>query len=180
MTEVWRAVPGFEGAYEVSDQGRVRSLSRVITCVSARGRAYQYPVRGRTLRPGKASNGYLTVSLQRDGDRRSYLVQELVLLAFVGPRPKGCHICHNDGTRGNNWLTNLRYDTPAANSADADRHGTRIRGERYSTAKLTDDAVREIRRLHYKVPQSVLAERFGVSASAVQAVHDRRTWRHVS
>jgi hypothetical protein len=76
-------------------------------------------------------------------------------------------------------VTNLTYGTPAENQADASRHGTRARGMRYSSAKLTDAAAREIRRLKGVVPQSELARRYNVSPAAVQAVHDGRTWTHV-
>lgn len=156
--EHWRPVVGFEGRYEVSDLGGVRN------CRTGKG-----------LRPGRSANGYLSVAL----GRKSKLVQHLVAGAFIGPRPPGMLVCHNDGSRTNNRAANLRYDTYAGNSADTERHGTRMRGERYSTAKLTDDSAREIRRLRGIVPQSALAERFGVSPAAVQAVHDGRTWKHV-
>lgn len=174
MSEQWRAIPGFEGAYEVSDQGRVRSLDRY---VEMRSGDKSYPVwrSGRVLRPGFASNGYPTVSLCG----QTHCVHELVLVAFVGPRPPGQLCRHLDGDRANSKLWNLCWGTPIENADDAARHGTKVIGERYPTAKLNDDAAREILRLRGKVSQSRLAERFGVSPAAVQAVHDRRTWKHV-
>ena len=155
--EVWLDVVGYEGAYLVSDRGRVYS-----------------ELTKRVLRPGLAANGYLTVALKR----RTYLVQHLVMRAFVGPRPCGHYVLHTDGDRRNNALSNLRYGTPTENAADAARHGTRVRGENYRSAKLNDAAAREIRALKGVVSQSQLAKRYGVSPSAIQAVHDGRTWTH--
>lgn len=158
--EEWRAVPGFEGLYEVSSEGRVRSWTRVS--------------RGAFLRPGRASNGYDTVTL--GGESRT--VHSLVLTAFRGPA-EGRIGRHLDGNRSRSVLSNLEWGTYAENQADARAHGTRVLGEKYPTAKLTDGAAREIRRLKGAVSQSALAARYGVSPAAVQAVHDGRTWKHV-
>lgn len=114
--EIWRPVVGFEGAYEVSDQGRVRSVQRT----DGIGRR----VNARVLRPGVATNGYPLVSLWREGRGSSQFVHHLVAAAFIGPRPPGMDICHEDGNRLNHVASNLRYDTRAANLADARRHGT--------------------------------------------------------
>lgn len=115
-SETWKPVVGYEGAYEVSDLGNVRSLARM----DRRGRR----VKARTLASGIAGNGYLLVSLWRDGRGESRMVHQLVAAAFLGPRPEGMDICHADGNRTNPAAANLRYDTRAANLADARAHGT--------------------------------------------------------
>lgn len=115
-TEEWRPVVGYEGYYEVSNIGRVRSTTRL----DNRGRQKT----GRVLRAGIAANGYLLVSLWRDGVASSRTVHSLVAEAFIGPRPQGMDVCHADGDRLNPVVTNLRYDTRAANLADARVHGT--------------------------------------------------------
>lgn len=179
LVERWKPIPGYEGIYEVSNLGRVRSLDRIVWRKIGRGetpeRKAPAPMKGKLLRPGKASNGYPTVSLRG----KTHTVHSLVLLAFVGPAPEGHECRHLDGNRENPRLSNLRWGTRAENVADAAAHGTQVRGERYSTAKLTDEAARKIRELRGKVTQSELAEMFGVSPAAIQAVHDGRTWKHV-
>ena len=70
MQEVWLPVVGYEGLYEVSDQGRVRSLDRTVAH-NLGAQAFRR-IKGRTLSPGRASNGYLTVMLSRDGKKRSF------------------------------------------------------------------------------------------------------------
>ena len=121
--ETWKPVLGFEGHYEVSDQGRVRSLDRTVSHWRGGTRLR----RGRCLKPGVAGGvgGYLHVVLMSDGKTRcNRTVHRLVLEAFVGLRPEGMQACHNDGDPHNNALSNLRWDTPASNNADKKAHGT--------------------------------------------------------
>lgn len=123
-TERWVPVPGYEGLYEISDLGRVRSLDRYVMRQGGLASGRLMRVRGRIIRPGKGSDmDRLKVSLHRDGDGRTIGVHVIVMLAFCGPRPAGMDICHNDGDATNNRLSNLRYDTRAANMEDMKRHG---------------------------------------------------------
>ena len=119
MTEMWRPVVGFEDCYEVSDQGRVRSLDRMIG--APHGRRWHT---GRILAPGAKSRGHLFVNLSVDGKRCVRLVHLLVLQTFVGPRPDGMEGCHNNGDPSDNRLVNLRWDTKSENTKDRVRHGT--------------------------------------------------------
>lgn len=117
--ERWLPVVGFEGSYEVSDQGGVRSLDRI-----EEHPTYSRKLNGKPLKPTILSNGYLQVHLVKGGVGNKFSVHVLVMRAFVGPRPNGLQICHNDGSKTNNHLSNLRYDTNSANMQDAIRHGT--------------------------------------------------------
>ena len=173
--ETWRPIPGFEG-YEVSDLGRVRSFRRH----GGRGRGLVNAPRIKKTHPGAA--GYLSVTLQRpDGNRCSkYHVHALVAAAFLGPRPDGMQVAHADGDRLNARLDNLRYATGSENAEDKRRHGTDTPGERNGMHKLTDRDVREIRQLRAAgALQRELAERFGVSISAIQFVLNGKHWSHV-
>lgn len=123
VTELWRWVPNYEGIYEVSNMGRVRSIDRAITYYNWRARkTIAHKVKGRLLRPGKASNGYFTVAL---GRKNSRTVHSLVAEAFIGPCPAGHEVLHIDGSRVNNCVNNLRYGTRSENNLDAVKHGTR-------------------------------------------------------
>lgn len=121
--EQWRPVPGYEGSYEVSDKGRVRSLDRRVQLSTTGHLRF---VRGRVLQQTRHPTGRMLVGLCRDNQHKTVKVHLLVLLAFVGPRPDGMYGCHNDGDLANNTLGNLRWDTPSANNYnyDAVRHGT--------------------------------------------------------
>lgn len=111
--ERWLPIPGHEGRYDVSDQGRVRSW---------------LPCRGtplpRILKASPASNGYLSFSLSKFGRQVDERLHALVLLAFVGPLPEGKERRHRDGDRLNNTLVNLTYGTKSENELDRVRHGT--------------------------------------------------------
>lgn len=126
MIEEWRAVVGFEGSYEVSDQGRVRSLPRSITYEKNTGpsRSVTKFWKGRVLRPGTVKSGHQLVVLSIGNVKHSKFVHDLVLRTFVGPPPIGTECCHYDGDAANNPLSNLRWDTRLANVQDMVRHGT--------------------------------------------------------
>lgn len=119
MSTDWRPVVGYEGIYDVSIDGRVRS------------RARRYETRpgvfanrsARMLQPQWTTDGYLIAFLSRDGSKRELRVHRLVLEAFVGPCPEGMEGCHNDGDKTNNHVSNLRWDTRSANTHDKVRHG---------------------------------------------------------
>lgn len=117
----WRAVPGYEGSYEVSDEGEVRSVTRQVPY----GRSGCTLYKGRILKSTKLRNGYLSVKLAIAGNTKTTYVHELVLRAFVGPRPyteaRG-EIRHLDGDKTNNRIANLKYGTIVENAADRIRH----------------------------------------------------------
>lgn len=159
IVENWRALVGYEGLYEVSDFGRVRSKKAV-------------------MRAGPHPGGYLVVHLYKDRQRKCRTVHSCVAEAFIGPRPQGQEVCHEDNDKKNNRLWNLRYDTPTGNNRDKVRHGTHTQGEAHAASKLTEQAVLEIRRLR-GVYQKQLAERFGVTLSNISAIQRRKSWQHV-
>ena len=114
--ENWKPVPGYEGCYEVSDRGSVRSLDRV----ARDGKR----LRGQAIAPWQMPSGHLRVGLTRNGIKRTLKVHRLVLLAFVGPPPTGMEVLHRDGDPTNNTLENLRWGTKSENSRDQLAHGT--------------------------------------------------------
>lgn len=128
MIEEWHAVPGYEGLYEVSDRGRVRSLDHDLQQRHGRNPAFKALrlIRGRILRTTPDRRGYVSVMLSADGRTRRDYVHRLVLLAFVGPPPTPEHEgAHWDNVRSNNALGNLRWATHEENAADRVRHGTK-------------------------------------------------------
>ncbi|OZC60037.1 hypothetical protein CH276_18855 [Rhodococcus sp. 06-470-2] len=117
--ESWRPVRGYEGVYEVSDLGRVRSVART----TQRG-SHALRLQGAVLNPNLGTDDKYRVNLSRNGFVRQVRVHRLVLEAFVGPCPVGLEGCHNNGIGKDNRLTNLRWDTPSENQLDKVRHGT--------------------------------------------------------
>lgn len=116
--EKWLPVVGYEGSYEVSDQGRVRSVDRWRT--SGNG-PYLRP--GQMLKPN-TTGPYPMVMLRRPEKSVKRRVHVIVAAAFIGPRPAGMDVCHNNGNPLDNRAANLRYDTHSNNARDMVKHGT--------------------------------------------------------
>lgn len=114
--ERWLAIPGYEGIYEVSDLGRVRSLNRIVSSGHRR--------QGVILKPAWHQRGYPMVNLWRNNSQRMQLVHRLVLMTFVGPAPHGTEALHGDGDAANAALANLSWGTHSENQADQVAHGT--------------------------------------------------------
>ena len=146
MSEQWKPIPGWEGYYEVSNQGKVRSLDRITSAGNIK--------RGRLMKLGTVA-GYKHVALCVNGQVTQRKVHQLVLEAFVGPCPKGHLVCHKDGSRDNNHIENLRWGTPTSNNLDTIRHGRHkqasathcARGHRLETPNLAQWASKRGRRL---------------------------------
>ena len=114
--EHWKPVVGYEGIYEVSDQGQVRRVApaqRTHPGLILRHKVQQH-------------NGRHSVTLRRDGKNSTRYVHRLVLEAFVGPCPPGMEACHWDDNPENNALENLRWDTSTANKHDCVRNGHNV------------------------------------------------------
>ena len=133
--EIWKDVPGYEGQYQVSSLGRVRSLDRYIRC--RRGRTecrIFFP--GRLLKPCTTrTRRYLKVTLGAADDREEH---SLVAEAFHGPCPEGSEVLHINGDLHDNRPENLRYGTHAENMHDIYAQGGRI-------GKLSTEDVMQIR-----------------------------------
>lgn len=114
----WKDIEGFEGLYQVSDCGEVRSLDRKVF----NGKTY-YQKYGQLITPSKNhSSGYLKVGLWKDGTHHNRYIHHLVFEAFVGKRDPKLELNHIDEDSQNNCLDNLEEVTPLANK----HHGTRI------------------------------------------------------
>lgn len=124
MGEQWRPVPGWDGVYEVSDQGRVRSLDRVLTTATG-----QRNWRGRVHRLDTDKDGYPCIKLGGANGKRA-AVHQLVMAAFVGPRPQGQEVRHLNDIRDDNRLANLAYGTRSDNMYDCIRNGSHNRASR--------------------------------------------------
>lgn len=156
--ESWKDVPGYEGRYQVSDHGNVRSLLHFEM---------------RVLKKCTVSGGYDAVSLGRNNSRA---IHRLVAAAFLGAQDERL-VLHGDGNRKNNILANLRYGSHIDNAADAAAHGTQVRGERQHAAKLTADIVRFMRESGRGAYD--LAKEFNVTPQCVSLVLKRKNWAHI-
>lgn len=161
--EEWRPVVGYEGHYEVSSAGRVRSL-------------YFDPPR--PIATFLDKDGYPRLHLNKNRERRGFRLHRIVCEAFNGPsNPLHNEAAHLDGNRANASAENLKWVSKVENHSHKRRHGTHQAGEACPSAKLTEDAVRAIRAT--RSPYKELAARFGVTTHAIEDVKRGRNWRHV-
>lgn len=174
-TERWLPVVGFEGVYEVSNQGRVRSLDRTVV-TKAGPRRY----RGKMLKSyvNKGTRGYPFVGLSQPGRDENWPVHILVLTAFAGAPLPGQEALHGPNGKLDASLANLHWGTRAENvGPDRVRDGQSNRGERQGRHKLTEAQVLEIRRRRAEGEELLpLAEEFGVGFRTISAISLGQSW----
>lgn len=175
--EEWRAIDGYDGWYEVSDRGRVRSWKQSGSQLGRPKGGFFRLTEPRLLVLSTTDSGHRKLVLWANGKPRSRTVHQLVAEAFIGPRPPGYETCHGDGNPTNNHVSNLRYGTHAENVADKLRHETQPRGEGHGRNRLSESDVHEVRRL-LAAGETVksVAARYGVSYGAINGIRRGKNW----
>jgi hypothetical protein len=163
--EEWRSVAGWEGMYEVSNFGRVRSLSKTFPVVYREKSSTIRTITGRVLRPTPDGSGsYVQITLANAGIRDKRAIHRLVAEAFIGP-VKGKEINHLDFNGHNNHLSNLEIVSSSENSLHVSYH-KRVRGP-YGDQKLgKEDAPAVIEAA--KISISHAARVFGVHRGTIK------------
>jgi hypothetical protein len=174
--EIWKSIPGFNGYYEASNHGRIRSVDRTVTTnrIKADGSAVTVRCKGVVRSLDVSPGGYPQVHLSVDGADRVWPVNFLVCAAFHGPRPGKQVAAHNDGMKLNCRPENLRWDTQSGNLADRLKHDTHFRGDRHYNAKLTWADVRKIRAS--TETHAALAKRYGVYFTTIGKIRRFEKW----
>lgn len=116
--ERWHDIEGYESLYMISDLGRVKSIDRLVH----RNRATTKRLRGRIIKQHNGTNGYLFVTLSKQGRVKSLDVHRLVAKSFVKGFNQGLYVNHKDENKHNNVYSNLEWVTPIQNA----RYGTAI------------------------------------------------------
>lgn len=171
--EDWKQVVGYEGRYEVSKLGDIRTDPN---SPHRNSRIH----RGKFLHQRMNKTGYLRVSLNLDGVKRSRNVHLVVLEAFKGLRPEGKVSRHKDGNSKNNSADNLEWSTQKENIADKIVHGTDNKGEKHHNAVLTEKDVIEMRAMAERGFSKVeIAKCFLVTPANACYVVNRKSWTHI-
>lgn len=167
----------YEGLYEVSDRGQVRSLDRMAAHGSrAGGHAGTMTLRGKILAPAPHRSGHVAVHLSRDGVVETVQVHRLVLEAFVGACPDGQETLHGPGGPADNrWPENIRYGTRSENTIERHRDGV------MQNAKLTPEIVIICRQRRVNGDTyGAMSRDYGVSEQAMWRAVNGKSWGHVA
>ena len=165
MEEIWRDIPGYEGRYQASNLGRIRSLDRRVPCCRGATRL----TKGKVLKPsGQKADPHLRVVLGHGAPGST--VHSLVALTFIGPCPSGQEVRHLDGNPLNNRVDNLAYGTRGENILYVLRVGKAWRS-------LTAKQAKEIKDRLEKGERGIdLANEYGVSQSSISAIKCGRSF----
>ncbi len=170
MKEIWKDIPGYEGKYQASTEGNVRSVDRIVYSRNwYTGQPFARRIKGRILRPGRfCKNGHVSVVLGRGAAGSP--VHHLIMLTFVGPPLAGQEVRHKNGDPTDNRLSNLEYGTRTENILDVFYQGKAWR-------KLCIEDVEQIRfGLSTGLSGADLAGMYGVSETTISNIKNGRSF----
>lgn len=179
--EIWKPIEGYEGYYQVSTFGNVRSLDRLVLDKNCKSRF----IKGVQIKPCVHHKGYLEVHLSKDNEEKIFKVHRLVAQAFI-PNPEGLpQINHKNCDKTDNHVFNLEWCTNTENHKHKIDNGLNMvsRGEKNGFSKLTTEQVSYIK-TNYK-PRSktlgmrALAKTFNVSESCIWGIVSGKFWKEV-
>ena len=165
--EIWRDISLYNGDYQISNLGRLKSFKRCMVKI---------------LKPSFNGN-YFFVYLHRNGEAKMHYVHILVAQTFVPNPDNKPFVNHIDGNKLNNYAENLEWVTPSENARHAFETGLNKSGCENGNAKLTPEQVREIRR--YCVPGDpecgfkAFAKKFNVIYETISDAYHRVTYKNV-
>lgn len=171
--EIWRDIEGFDGMYQVSNLGRVKSLYRTTKEITEEGRI---------LKASIGKRGYWYVALFKDGKNHTKTVHRLMANAFM-PNPDNLpNINHISGIRSDNRLENFEWCTQKQNMHHAFRTGlVNNTGEMNGMSLLTEGDVVQIKHTlkngYFNLQD--IADEYNISLTAIYDIKAGRTWKHV-
>jgi hypothetical protein len=173
QNEQWKAIPGYEGRYEVSDQGQVRSLSFMQRCEHGLRRT-----RERVLAQQKINSGYMIVHLHLDNVRKALLVHRLVAAAFCPDAGPDLDVNHKDGSKTHNAAANLEWLARTANHDHAVRIGLNPAAMRVKGTPVEGGAARVFDSQSQAALQLTGSRRNGTKVSACLSGRRRTAFGH--
>lgn len=179
--ELWKDVIGYEGLYQISNAGRVKSLDRVIVYstgkkVSAKGKILVTRIR--------KDDGYVVACLCKNQKEETAYLHRLVAIAFLENPEEKPEVNHKKGIKTNNSVEDLEWATTSENNKHAHRIGlnSSLKGEDSNFAKLTQAKVLEIRRIYNDkmATKKELSAMFNVTLNNIYYIVSNRSWKNIS
>ncbi len=169
----WKPIPDYEGFYEVSDDGQVRSVDRIIITKAGVKRKQE----GKLLSQAKDKDGYPKVQLNKEGKGKTWLIHKLVSLAFLENTDSKPCVNHKNGVKTDNNVSNLEWATVKENTIHMYEKLNTGR-----TQKLTASNIREIKKLlsEGKMSGAAIAREFGVDRSQIYRIKSGHIWGYIN
>jgi hypothetical protein len=170
MKEIWKPVVGYEGRYDISSCGRLRSYWSIKYGIVKEPQ--------RIIRSAINTSGYFNAVLSNSFKQgKTMYIHRLVLDAFVGLRPKGYECCHKNNNKLDNRIENLEWGTQSHNRKD---FGTQSMGTRVRNSKLFPLDIIMIReRYKQGIFQRVIGRLYGVRQDDISRICSRKYWKHI-
>lgn len=174
--EDWRDIHGFDGYYQISESGIVKSLKR--TCKMYQGFR---TVPEKILNKQIDKDGYYCVSLSKDGQTKSFRINRLVALTFITNPDNKPQVNHKDGIKANNHKSNLEWSTSSENNLHACRTGLKspLIGVNHCMVKLSEIEAREIKYSDTNMTCKDVGLLYGVSSTIVCLIRNNKRWKHI-
>jgi hypothetical protein len=176
--EIWKDIIGYEGYYQISNLGRVKSLDRIVD-----NRRGQFLRKGRFLKPYKSTKAYMLLGLCVNGKMKAFTFHRILAKHFI-PNPENKkEINHKNGVRDDNRLENLEWVTGSENI----RHSFKVlkrkkmTGEKHPMHKLTESNVIEIKKIYNAggISYKRLGEIYNVSDVTIGRVVRGDHWKTI-
>jgi hypothetical protein len=175
MNEIYKDIVGYEGLYQISNLGNVKSLARIDNCNRCRKEVI--------MSPGKSHKGYLRIALCKNGIKQSYSINRLIAELFI-PNPNNKpQTNHLNGIKTDNRVENIEWCNNSENQLHAIKNGLKpsSKGECNGNHKITKEQVIEIRNKYVPIKYSAykLAKEYGVRPGTIQFIIKYKTWKEV-
>lgn len=174
MQEIWKDIPGYEGYYQASDLGRIRSVSRKLC--NGKGK------RGKIITAIPDCNGYYRIFLYKDRKKQRYMVHRLIAYSFIDNPSGYTMINHKDEDKSNNSVSNLEWCDCKYNINYGSRT-KRASGDNTKNSKLTSEIIKKIRKQYIPKDKTfgakALSIKYGVSVSAILRAALHKSWKYV-
>jgi hypothetical protein len=175
--EIWKDIYGYEGYYQVSSFGNVRSLDRYVNLNYGLKRI----VKGKNIKKNISNTGYLRCQLNIKNSSKHFSIHRLVAVLFVPNYKKKLYVNHINGIKTDNHYKNLEWVSISENTKHAYNEGfiKKKLGEKHHLSKIKEIDVYKIKFETSHLRNFEVAKIFNISKEHVKSIRNNYTWKHV-